>query len=195
MPLSHLYRQLADVFDGSQTIEKAARDALLAAEPQEDERSDFKPLTAPFLDVMSEPDALPVCQLIAQLQFDWAPPGTSDSALYIEHSVPKVHVELVGPMGLAKSNEVRLGLYGMLPNSEYGIRTHLAEETYIMLAGQVMWKRGTQPYLLHKPGERSYHPSMLEHANRTTDKAFMSVYVWHGDISTESYSYAGIPTE
>ncbi len=83
----------------------------------------------------------------------------------------------------------------MLANSEFGIRTHPAEKTYIMLAEQAYWMRDTAPYAVHLPGERSYHPSMMRHASRTGAAAFMSVYVWHGDISTESYVYAGIPAE
>ncbi|MDP5348599.1 MAG: dimethylsulfonioproprionate lyase family protein, partial [Paracoccaceae bacterium] len=80
------------------------------------------------LDVMTRPDALPVCSLIAALPFDWAPPQTSSTPLYVEHSRAKVHVELLGPDGLIRSDRVRLGLYGMTPHAEYGIRTHPAEE-------------------------------------------------------------------
>ena len=42
--------------------------------------------------------------------------------------------------------------------AEYGIRTHAAEEIYIMLAGDIDWKRYNAPYALHLPGEQSYHP-------------------------------------
>lgn len=44
-----------------------------------------------------------------------------------------------------------------------------------MLAGQADWKRGSERYLIHRLGERSYHPSMLAHANRTAECAFLSV--------------------
>jgi len=143
---------------------------------------------------MADDDAHPVCKLIVDTPFHWTPPQTSNDPLYVEHSLAKVHVELIGPGGLVKSNDVRMGLYGMLPNNEYGIRIHPAEETYVMLAGRVYWKRGSDPYQLHGPGERSYHPSMMEHANRTGDAAFMSIYVWRGDISTDNYVYSGAPS-
>jgi hypothetical protein len=113
----------------------------------------------------------------------------------VAHSLPKVNVELLGPDGLIKSNVIRLGLYGMLPNFEYGIRTHPAEEVFVMLAGQAHWKRDNAPYVPHGPGERSYHPSMMQHANRTAEQTFLSVYVWHGDISTQGYVYDGLPTD
>ena len=195
--LDQLFKELAEVFDGEREIEKHAREALLesvgmaakAGSPVDGSVD----LPEPVKQVMSAADAHPICRLISATPFQWLPPQTSSDPGYIEVSLAKVHVELLGPTGLVASDTVRLGLYGMLPNTEYGVRTHPAEEIYIMLAGQVDWKRGTDPYLPHGSGERSHHPSMLEHANRTCDYAFMSVYVWHGDISTEQYHYAGTP--
>jgi hypothetical protein len=61
-----------------------------------------------------------------------------------------------------------------------------------MLAGEVFWKVGNTEYLRHTAGQRSFHPSMVPHANKTENKAFMSVYVWQGDISTENYVYDGL---
>jgi hypothetical protein len=187
-----LYNELANAFDGPEAIESHAREALLATASSAKNSDQSIMLTKPFLDVMSEADAHPVCRLIAQTPLHWAPPQTSNDALYVAHSLPKVHVELVGPQALVKSNAIRIGLYGMLPHSEYGLRTHPAEEVFIMLAGQAHWKRGKDPYVIHGAGERSYHPSMMQHGNRTGEKAFMSVYVWHGDVSTENYVYSGV---
>ena len=192
MYLRGLFTDLANVFDGSEAIDSNAREALLAAAPNAEYSGDAIRLSRSFLDVMSETNAHPVCKLIAQTPLQWTPPNTSNDAKYVEHSLPKVHVELIGPDGLVKSTAVRLGLYGILPNSEYGIRTHPAEEVFVMLAGQAYWKRGEGQYVLHDSGERSYHPSMMKHGTRTAEKAFLSVYVWCGDISTENYVYTGI---
>ena len=81
----------------------------------------------------------------------------------------------------------------MLPDSEYGVRTHPAEEIYIMLAGECFWKRGDAPYVCEKSNGRSYHPPLMPHASKTGDKAFISVYVWVGDVSTDAYEYSGLP--
>lgn len=94
---------------------------------------------------MQQSYAHPLCGDIIEMPLDWRPPETSKSPLYAKHSIFKSHVELVGPDGLVKSESIRLGLYGMLPNSEYGIRTHPAEEIYIMPAGECFWKRGDAP--------------------------------------------------
>ena len=152
-------------------------------------------LAKPFLDVMTKENAIPICADILKVPFAWVPPKTSDDPLYAAHSHSKVHVELLGPQGIIKSKFVRLGLYGILPNSEYGIRTHPAEELFIMLAGQAEWLRGTGKYELKIAGEYSYHPAGRRHATNTKHSAFMSVYIWSGDVSTERYQYLGLPTQ
>ena len=153
------------------------------------------PLAKPFFDVMIKEDAIPICADILKVPFAWVPPKTSEDPLYTAHSHSKVHIELLGPQGIIKSKFVRLGLYGILPNSEYGIRTHPAEELFIMLAGQDEWLRGAGKYELKRAGEYSYHPSGMRHATKTTHSAFMSVYIWSGDVSTDKYQYFGLPTQ
>jgi hypothetical protein len=183
---------LADVFDGDMEIEKTARREL-SKTSQANFSTEQCALPAPILSVMQQSDAHPLCGDIVEMPLDWRPPETSKSPLYAKHSVFKSHVELVGPDGLVKSESIRLGLYGMLPNSEYGIRTHPAEEIYIMLAGECFWKRGDAPYCCERPNGRSYHPSMMPHASKTEDQSFMSVYVWVGDLSTDAYEYSVLP--
>lgn len=198
MTLPALFTALAGIFDRRAAIEQLAATALRAAADRPDLPAvggDAPALAQPFLDIMTTADAHPVCGLISRMPFHWAPPTTSDDPAYIAHSKPKVHVELLGPDGLVRSDKVRLGLYGMLPEADYGLRTHLAEEVFIMLAGEAFWKRGHNPYLLARPPQRSYHPSGLPHATRTDRQAFLSVYVWSGDLSTDSYVYNGIPAD
>ena len=192
MRLEQLFHALADAFEHHSPIEVAGRDALKRAAPTARLTVTGDPLPIPVLEVLSADDAHPSCALIASTPFIWAPPQTSSDPEYIADSRPKVHVELIGPEGLVESDEIRLGLYGMLPGAEYGIRTHLAEEVFVMLAGEADWKRGEMDYSPLTAGQRSHHPSMMPHANRTRDKAFMSIYVWHGEISTESYAYTGV---
>ena len=183
---------LADVFDGDIEIEKTARRELCKVSQAKFSTKQC-PLPAPILSVLQQPDAHPLCGDIIGMPFDWRPPETSNSPLYTKHSIFKSHVELVGPDGLVKSKALRLGLYGMLPNSEYGVRTHPAEEIYIMLAGECYWKRGDAPYCCERSNGRSYHPSLMPHASKTEEQAFMSVYAWIGDLSTDAYEYSGLP--
>ncbi|MEO3413387.1 dimethylsulfonioproprionate lyase family protein [Roseovarius sp. CAU 1744] len=191
MSLGPLFRALADAFDGPLEIELQARAALLSADTSAAGPAAAIDLPGPFLEVMARPEAHPVCRVIAGVPLPWAPPQTSPDPDYVAHSLPKRHVELLGPDGLVGSDTVRLGLYGILPRAEYGIRTHPAEEVFVMLAGEAYWKRGGDDYALLGPGQRAHHPSMMPHATRTRRSAFLSAYVWCGDVSTEHYVYAG----
>ena len=191
MRLEKLFLALADSLDSDLEIEKAGAGALREAAGSEVVNGSSTPLPESFAKIFAESDAHPVCKLIAQTPFNWTPPQTSSDPKYIADSVAKVHVELIGPEGLVKSDKVRLGLYGMAPGHSYGIRTHLAEEVFVMLAGEAEWKKGDDPYKPLRAGDRAFHPSMTPHANRTVDHAFMSIYIWRGDVSTDSYQYRG----
>ena len=195
MPNKNLFLELAEVFSGNQEIERFASQELIANAHTPLVLGSGKPLASDFINTMQYEYAHPICSLILEIPFDWAPTETSNSRLYKQHSIFKAHVELLGPDGLVHSNKVRIGLYGMLPHSEYGIRTHPAEEIYIMLAGNCLWKRGAQAYQLAGVGGRSYHQSMLPYATKTEQSAFMSVYLWAGDLSKKQYSYDGLPDE
>ena len=195
MANKNLFLKLAEVFNGNQEIERFASQELIANAHTPLVLGSGKPLASDFINTMQYEYAHPICSLILEIPFDWAPTETSNSRLYKQHSIFKAHVELLGPDGLVHSNNLRIGLYGMLPHSEYGIRTHPAEEIYIMLAGNCLWKRGAQAYQLAGVGGRSYHPSMLPHATKTEQSAFMSVYLWASDLSKKQYSYDGLPNE
>ena len=193
MSLEAIIVELQSVFSGTTDIERRALEALQKASFEKFKSAKSAPLPAEIVNVMEEEQAHPICRSILNTELDWRPPTTTSGNLYIEHSKRKAHVEILGPNGLISSNSVRIGLYGMLSQSEYGIRTHPAEEIYIALAGVSFWKRGNDKYQEVLPGESSYHPSLMPHASKTEKKAFMSVYVWNGDISMDNYHYKGLP--
>ena len=195
MTLASLFDGLCDILSDDHSIESNAKAELRRLKAQIGPLGKSSRLKEPFLDVMARDDAHPICSLIGEVPFHWAPPETSSAPLYKDHSHFKAHVELLGPTGLVTSSKIRLGLYGMLPHSEYGIRTHPAEETYIMLAGSAFWKVDDAPFGQLFTGQRSYHPSMVTHATRTGDDAFMSIYIWDGDIAAEKYRYFGLPED
>ncbi|MCV6593106.1 MAG: dimethylsulfonioproprionate lyase family protein [Silicimonas sp.] len=189
--LEGLYTALAETCDGPLAIEAVARAALLQAAPLAQFSGDAAALPDGLLAELDAPDAHPCCNLIAHTALPWAPPPTSSDPAYVALARYKHHVSLIGPEGLVHSDRIRLGLYGLVPDADYGIRTHPAEEVFIMLAGRAFWKRGTGDYAESRPGDRSHHPSMMPHATRTECHGFLSLYVWTGDISTEQYRYHG----
>ncbi|MEX0282327.1 MAG: dimethylsulfonioproprionate lyase family protein [Arenibacterium sp.] len=194
MTLKTLFQDLANALDGSLPIEVQGREALLAASPPDEAPTASSPLSAEFLTVLTGKDASPLCAKIATTSLPWASPKTSEDPRYRQLGHTKTYVELIGPGGIVRDETIRLGLYGIRSNVEYGIRTHPAEELFVMLAGEADWKRGPLPYVTHRAGDRSHHPSMMPHATRTQNSAFMSVYIWIGDLSDDGYVYHGLPT-
>ena len=191
MQLAKLYTALAETLDLNRRIERNGHAALLDVADRASLTATAARLDNAYMQIFQEADAHPVCELIASIPFDWSPPTTSNDPKYIADSTATAHVELIGPEGIVRSQDIRIGLYGMLPGHEYGVRTHLAEEVFVMLAGEADWRTGGGDYQPLRAGDRSYHASMLPHANRTRSHAFMSIYIWHGDVSTESYVYQG----
>ena len=189
--MKQFFRTLAGLCDLQVPIEQQAHEALLGADPPDRANGDPVPLSAAFKDILCAPDALPVAALILETPLPWSTPGVSDDPGYAALGQTKVHVDCIGPQGICRSDTLRVGLYGILPGVEYGLRTHPAEEVFIMIAGEALWQRGDAPYVKARPSERSHHPSMLPHATKTEDRAFMSLYVWAGDISTENFTYHG----
>lgn len=192
--LESLFNALAEALDGPLPIETLGRDALLDhAKEAAVDPSIAQPLPPEISEVMRAPDAHPCCAALAEAPLPWAPPITTDDPHYIAVSHRKALVELIGPAGIVKSDSVRMGVYGIRPNVEYGIRTHPAEEIFVMIAGRADWLSGDEDYAEYGPGARRHHLSMMQHATRTRDSAFMSIYVWQGDVSFDNYVYSGIP--
>ena len=188
--IAALCRALVDVFNGPLEIEHHARVALRSTEGAP-RPFDPVPLTPDFRYVMNQPNAHPACRTILETRLPWAPPTTIDDPAYVADSLPKICVELIGPDGIFYSDSARMGLYGMRANHEYGDRTHPAEEVFVMIAGEAYWRSGSAEYTLLSPGGRSYHESMTPHANKTGTSAFLSAYIWHGDVATDNYVYSG----
>lgn len=192
MSLHTLLNELIEVLSPELKIERIARQALAEADPTDIDITHPVPLEHSVKQELLQPGLHRVCQTIATTPLPWAPPTTDSNPAYVALNQYKVHVELLGPSGLLHSDELRIGVYGLLPHAHYGTRTHPAEEIFVMLAGEAYWQRGDSDYELLQAGQRAYHPSMLPHATKTAERAFMSIYVWRGDVSTDNYTYHGV---
>ncbi|WP_137699892.1 dimethylsulfonioproprionate lyase family protein [Marimonas lutisalis] len=96
--------------------------------------------------------------------------------------------ELLGPSGQFHHPSVRVGLFVQMPGFHYGLRTHPAEETYILLGGGSFWAtNGDAPARRHT-GEIIFHPSMIPHQTLTRDAPFIAAWRWSGDIAYEGYA-------
>ena len=99
-------------------------------------------------------------------------------------------VEVIGPDGMIKHPDIRVGVYVQDPNFDYPARKHAAEETYIMIAGEGFWSVNHERPRQKQVGEVIHHPSMIAHQNLTRDIPMVAFWRWSGDISFDHYYQA-----
>lgn len=96
--------------------------------------------------------------------------------------------KLVGPEGQFPAGGLRVGIYVQAPNVDYTLRSHAAEETYILPGGHSFWSVGDAPLAPRETGEVVFHPSMIPHRTVTTDAPLIAAWRWSGQISFDSYN-------
>ncbi|MEH6647646.1 dimethylsulfonioproprionate lyase family protein [Sulfitobacter sp.] len=125
--------------------------------------------------------------LAAQEQVPWGSNPVED--LTEDSIAAMINVAtLMGPDGPIPAPDVRLGLVYMRPDSYYPLHLHDADETYVIVAGQALWKAG-EDVRMRGAGEMIHHPSLMPHAFRTGPEGFLAIWRWSGDINTHSYAF------
>lgn len=105
--------------------------------------------------------------------------SAADGALY---SV----LNLMGPDAPLYSPDLRAGLYYQRPNTRYGLHSHAAAETYVIIAGRALWTAGDAQKEM-TAGHSVHHSTYLPHACQTGDEGVVALWRWSGDIGVESY--------
>ncbi len=93
---------------------------------------------------------------------------------------------LMGPDGPLIASDLRMGLFYQQPNSYYGLHSHDADETYVIIAGEALWTAGDD-IRLRGPGSYIHHPSLMPHAFKAGPLGFVALWRWSGDINVVSY--------
>ena len=109
-------------------------------------------------------------------------------------SVEGVYVvsTLLGPDGPVFCPDLRMGLLYQRPGSYYPLHSHLADETYTVIAGEALWTAGTDARI-RRPGDMIHHPSLMPHAFRAGERGLLAVWRWSGDVGAESYKMLDDP--
>jgi len=93
---------------------------------------------------------------------------------------------LMGPEGPLFCPTLRAGFYYQRPDTRYGLHSHAAVETYVIIAGRAHWTAGdTQREMA--PGHAVHHSTYLPHACQTGPEGVVALWRWSGDIGIESY--------
>ena len=99
--------------------------------------------------------------------------------------------ELLGKRGPVASEALACGLLLLGPDVQYPLHCHEAEEIYIPLSGQALWKREDADWRLHGCGSLVYHAPFIPHGMRTGSEPLLAVYLWKGgDLAQKSALFA-----
>ncbi|HLY66899.1 MAG TPA: dimethylsulfonioproprionate lyase family protein, partial [Chloroflexota bacterium] len=90
--------------------------------------------------------------------------------------------QIVGPGGLLRSDELRLGLTLIAPTTQYPAHHHPAIETYLVVSGTASWRLGSEHERPQPPGTCIFHPSGEAHAMRSHEDPLLAIYSWRGDV-------------
>lgn len=137
--------------------------------------------------VLLEQSRHPVAQAMLAVQ-DRLPWGINpvQRQVTLDHSDIYAVCDLLGPKSPIQHEWLRAGIYYQKPNRRYGLHSHAAEETYVIIAGHAIWTAGdTQKPL--GPGDIVHHSTYLPHACETGLSGVVALWRWNGDIATDSY--------
>ena len=180
----------------------AIRDAILARAKSNEPAGRsavaiFQALDTPIHDIMNQPSRLPACQHLATA-FETACDGQTPAAhaaralLAIEPMFnwrirsdadtygPRFvdghgNATIVGPTGLVKCVDVKVGVSLVAPNIRYPDHHHLPEEVYLVLSpGE--WCNTNVPW--HEPGMGGivHNPPDITHAMRANNDPLLAVW-------------------
>lgn len=173
-------------------------DAAATAEALSHARPDLPPQPPCTLDagiraLATSANALPEVHTIlaAQALIPWgvSPLGHLQTA---KIGAVKAVATLMGPAAPIQNDRFLFGLYYQSPLSYYPLHDHLADETYMILAGRALWTAGESTDWCG-PGATIHHPSRMPHAFRTGTEGVLAIWRWSGDLSFDSYRLLADP--
>lgn len=97
-------------------------------------------------------------------------------------------VELAGPAGMFRRQDVRFGLLIQREWFQYPKHWHAAEELYYVIAGAALWAVDDEDLISRAPGCFIHHRSMQPHRMVTEAEPLLALWGWVGDIAGSSYS-------
>ncbi len=92
--------------------------------------------------------------------------------------------ELIGPDGIAISDNIRIGLLLMAPRTLYPFHHHPASEIYYVLSGEGRFRLPNQPARVCPSGQFVFHDTCVDHEIESRDSHLLALYFWRGDVLT-----------
>lgn len=107
----------------------------------------------------------------------------------------RAYVEFMGPDGMLKTDEIRLGIYWHDRHTFYPRHRHEAVELYHIVSGTAFWQHVTEDWIPRPPDSFVLHQRNEDHATKTVDQPLLALWSWLGDISFASYSMDRAPAD
>ena len=92
---------------------------------------------------------------------------------------------LIGPDSPFQSEEIRAWIVYMPKNFYYPWHQHPAEEMYLCLAGEAVFRRKNFPDIRLKPGGAMEHLTNQPHSMETLEHPIMAYVVWRNEFGTK----------
>lgn len=92
------------------------------------------------------------------------------------------YADIVGPRGLAESPCVAMGFLLLGPGLHYPDHAHEAEEIYLVMAGDNLWRRGEGDWYRKPLGSLIHHPPWTRHAVKAGKEPLFVFYIWYGAL-------------
>lgn len=96
--------------------------------------------------------------------------------------------ELIGPDGLFRNQDMRVGLLIQRDGFQYPRHRHAAQEVYLVIKGTALWAVDDADPSPRAPGSVIVHASGQPHQMRTLEEPICALWGWEGDIAGASYS-------
>ena len=96
------------------------------------------------------------------------------------------YTEFIGPDGIAKSDNLRIGLLLMGKETHYPMHYHPASEIYFVLSGEGRFRVPNKPWRVCPIGQFVFHEPHVEHAIETRDQHLLALYFWREDVTTQA---------
>jgi len=91
---------------------------------------------------------------------------------------------IIGPEGPFASDEIRLWMVYMPAQLDYTWHHHPAEEIYLVVSGQAVFRRNGAPDKMLGESQTSFHESNQSHAMTTTDAPVLCLVAWRNEFDT-----------
>ena len=127
-----------------------------------------------------------IAEFAADLPWQVAPSLQANPQTQDRHAF----IELVGPDGLAVTDELRFGLYLQAADTVYPPHRHAAEELYFVVAGTAEWQKDDADFAPREPGTLIHHVPWQDHATTTHGEPLLAMWAWLGDLNPQSYRMA-----